>query len=689
MIGSAHLAAVWSDGLCHGTLWREQQLARSPSSSSLFSSHERTCDYCIAVGVRLECYESLPAYQTGCAPLCILSIVGASAWHEDSLRLVSNQGTHVYCQAPSKHSRDTWLAALHAGLEQALKEETPPRQWPPPSPQATLKRTRAGARYCVSCGVVEGTKALVGQRPIPHHGKESRVDVCGDCADAQGLLDHLQSTLSLMTADCHHRRAMEQAQLLLADVEAPPSESSSWTEIDDRSSSTPSPPSPKSSSWHAVEASSPPEAAAAAWIHLPPTEQSTQAVLDIVRGRDFAALARQSPILDRLQKELLAGAMSVGEFLEQLAGDANLALLKKQAFQVAGDMGTAMKLLSDTALPIRETYHDNEVLRCILDFFLDLIEDGELSSVAFFWPQLCHLHLRMLPPTNAAELARVELYEDFLLTVACRHSIHLALALVWSHTADLQESLAPPCASTCRRRRHAVMRFVCELESLLFDFDQGWGGGSVSLGKMLSPTGHQVELLRSSMLGMQALRKQSSTHLSRSFRYHVLSTSKFDQPPEQAAEEKLRIARNADYFSSHLNFSARICDIAEKLRFMDIDRRASALEQELAMLNSSGAMGGDPLNQVRESLLRVARVPETEGHVFRSKERTPVLLLMEVLDESVEAERRASLDPLETDETAADEAAIGDDPTSPIPEPPGVEILEGSIHESRFSPRRK
>lgn len=105
--------------------------------------------------------------------------------------------------------------------------------------------------------------------------------------------------------------------------------------------------------------------------------------------------------------------------------------------------------------------------------------------------------------------------------------------------------------------------------------------------------------------------------------------------PQNMAQEALRIAKNADYFSSHLAFTKRLCDIAEKLRFMPVDQRAKALQKDLAQLNVSGAMGGDPLNKVRDNHdhSRVVRLPSTEGHVFRSKERTPVLLLMEVVDE--------------------------------------------------------
>jgi hypothetical protein len=114
-------------------------------------------------------------------------------------------------------------------------------------------------------------------------------------------------------------------------------------------------------------------------------------------------------------------------------------------------------------------------------------------------------------------------------------------------------------------------------------------------------------------------------------------------PPEVLAKEALRIAKNADYLSSHLSFTKRLCDIAERLRFLPIEDRPGRLQEELAKLNASGTMGGDPLNKVKkdeQDHVRVVRIPITESHVFRSKERTPVLLLVETLDEG--AEERAS-----------------------------------------------
>lgn len=841
MVYASYNPAVRKHGVCQGTLWRQLERQgqhhrhphqHQPSSSSASSS---TCEYCVLTGVRLRCYESLAAFQRGDVCQHAVCIVGASAFQpvtaaasasssssattaasasaqstavssnpsDASFRLVSSQGTHYYCQAPSAKCRDLWLSTLYACLEQALldpdddsddnqdsvghvnrndgnesskpssqpkadsstsaaaaaaaaaaastKPKAPPFQvglFPPPEAHVPLGRSNplaARRRFCRSCGSLDSTsKPLVnvatsGTSGIPlwQYGFEARCDVCHDCLNAQGLLDHLDFARDLLASSSRERRAVHQALDLIrsalakAEALAPPpptpppnseevpvdgsteNDSSStgggsWTHVGSDRSSTPSPPDPAaqdqrlSRSWQSLEDeatdlhhhSSVTAVAASSWVQVPPTQASASAVLEVLQTPTFAALARTSPLLDRASREVLGGLIDAPDFVEQLelaSGQraSHQSRLKQQAFRVAGDMGSAMKLLAEHAL--RDS-GDPDMLRCILDFFLDLCEERRpandpteeepspqasptaqhhgLSSIAFFWPQLCHIHLRMLPPKNYDELARIDLVEDFLLTVAARYSIHLALELVWSHTADLEDSILSgmagaahgttpsPAPAACRRRRYAVLRFVCELESVLFDFEGGWGGGSVSLGKMVQPTGHQVELLKATMREVQKLRRKSPHRLTRSFLLESLSVSKFDQPPDQAVHEKLRIARNADYFSSHLNFTRRLCDTAEKLRFMEVEMRARALEQELELLNASGAMGGDPLNRLRDDdLVRVVRVPTTEGHVFRSKERTPVLLLVELVNEGAQVDLARDVT---TPSAVADEMAAPD-----------------------------
>jgi hypothetical protein len=99
------------------------------------------------------------------------------------------------------------------------------------------------------------------------------------------------------------------------------------------------------------------------------------------------------------------------------------------------------------------------------------------------------------------------------------------------------------------------------------------------------------------------------------------------------ARRKMNLARNAAYFHSQIIFTRRLGDIAEKLRFLDIEARLPTLHHEIDQLNSCGHLGGDPINKIVEvnrPLTNVLQIPTGECHVFRSKARTPILLLMEM-----------------------------------------------------------
>merc|ERR1740124_1823727 len=394
-------------------------------------------------------------------------------------------------------------------------------------------------------------------------------------------------------------------------------------------------------------------------VHSPTNTSSTM---------QASCLAEFIETLDERAKEAAASCEITAEKIR----------MKKEALLVGGDMSSAIKMLREHALPTQQTYGlgtaggngavkaNTEMLACILEFLLDMCEGGELSLIGFFWSQLCQIHMQMLPPTDAESLRRAELMEDFLLTVCVKHSVQLSLELVWSCLADLEEGLGPAhlSSASCRRRRFAMMRFVCELESLIFDYDGGWGGGTICLRKMLVPSVHQEALIKDAMGVLQLHRRFGSHHLTRSGRLDKLKadalaeelmqlpfSSSTSLPPTfhplplhssppapvddmKEAERKYHIARNAEYFSTQLMFSRRLGDIAEGLRFMELSQRTGNLVTDLEGLNFSGRLGGDPLNQICESehgLVNVLHIPSNEGHVFRSKERTPVLLLMETM----------------------------------------------------------
>ena len=598
----ANGAAVRADGVCRGFLYKTVDQGR-------------VYEYCILLGVTLTAFSDPLAYFRGDHPTAMYHIVGASSWnaHHDALqlqfRMVTVQGTHLYCTAPSKQDGTVWLSALQAGLEASVNilsitnniynnynnnnssnnnnnnNNNPLRIYKSPPPEQSPTKIiswRGGGGgggsekqgACVSCGRRARSETLEKTTPLEHYGMESRVMVCADCCVAQGLISEVATITLLYTCCSYEQNAVSQAREIMA-------------------------------------------------------QQPTLEILQT--NTTIASLRRTCPVLEHKCLLMEAGRMELVEFLEEKI-DTSMGELKKQAFRVAGDMGSAMKLLYE----ITSKRKSGRMMRHILDFFLDLCDEGELNAVAFFWPQLQAIHLGLIPATTFPELKKAELMEDFLLTISTKYSVQLAMELVWGYVADLEDANSKEASSECRRRRFAVMRFVCELESLLFDFSGGWGGGTVSLRTMLMPSPHQVQILKDTMSQLQQARKNGGFHLTRSTRMDKILQAKFQKPPDVAAKEALNAAKHADYFSSHLSFTRRLCDIAERLRFLDVQDRKNILEKELTLLNSSGGMGGDPLNRSTDQLVRVVRIPATEGHVFRSKERTPVLLLMEVVEEGHE-----------------------------------------------------
>ena len=693
----------------------------------------------------MSTYETLQAYRRGDPPVVTYGIVGASSaisTDRSRFRLVTDQGTHVNCTAPTSSCRDVWLSALLAGLERRLMilangdstsgNNATGNRGVTSLDQPRLPKVKPPSRYrnlpgkfCNSCGKIERLEFLVlpASAPLSQYGTETRADLCLKCCTAQGMLDHVQMMRELYASSSQERQALQDARQLCLTSLLPPDHylqrRTRKMQLQERNTND----QDEKDKANEEDNNSREERDVDEELQISDiclTQNSNWALGQVMKKNpQFAACQRVSPVLESLVLQYQQGIVDVMEFCELLdhavgRRDDSFKDLKKQAIRAAGDMGTAMKLLFEQTLPHQlasSTPHSlslssssasddgsTEMLQCLLEFLMDLALDGELNALAFFWPQLCHVHLQMLPPGNTAELARVELMEDFLLTVATRHSIHLAIELIWSHCADLEDAnvacggLLSGTSSTvaeasdestrirpeCRKRRFAVLRFLCELESLLFDFEHGWGGGSMCVGSMMSPSIDQNRLLREGMLEVQSYRRASPHQLSRSVRReklakdryksqeqrkqhkgqeqdagnssHFLDNSHDDHDcnnedlfsPERMAQEALRIAKNADYVSSHLAFTKRLCDIAERLRFMPVEERSPALSAELAKLNASGAMGGDPLNKVRQNsnscythnTARVVRIPTTEGHVFRSKERTPVLLLMETLDEA-------------------------------------------------------
>lgn len=734
----AYTMAKRQNGVCQGSLQK----------TIIFGHGVIVSTYSLLVGVQLICYENTTAMLNGDHPIAQYSLVGASAVSNEStsFRAVTDRGTHLLCSVPTKGCRDVWLSALNAGVEYRLmqqQEDGPTMQrktksykiFPQIRPKYPrgLRQKSAPARYCRSCGKIELNNSKESTKyhsaPLPQYGFEERVDLCARCHMAQGVVEHCGWMEELYSTQQQEQQVMLEARRLVLDKLGPKKRSStndinSETDNNNNQKDSDQVENKSKTAEHKNECGSSVDKKdeegesedntidgdgdddndrdstgrllpKSHTLQLRPLSHHVMGL--IFESPRYVALQRLSPTLRSLCTQFQQGMIGVLEFMELLEAaigirDPAMAELKKQAFRVAGDMGTALKLLYEECLPPavssggmngslkssgnhhcrRHMGNNNivstELLQSILEFFLDLVvEENELNTLAFFWPQISNIHLQMLPAKDTVSLQKIELLEDFLLTVASKYSIHLTIELVWSHTADLEDALSgiykDSNTTYCGHRKSAVIRFLCELESLLFDFDTGWGGGAVTVGQYMSPSNHQIELLKCSIGRIQTYRLATEhDQLTRSHRSDKLlqklmtssSASDYESinetynddtdgiqvsSPEALANEALRIASNADYLTSHLSYTKRLCDIVEKLRFLPVEDRSSTLRTELAKLNASGTMGGDLINVVKNNdrgAKRVVRIPITEGHVFRSKARTPVLLLVETLDDTVD-----------------------------------------------------
>ena len=134
----------------------------------------------------------------------IVVIVGASAWNDHScataasetnnsaadtsFRMVTAQGTHIYCTCPTSMDRNVWLSSSCRSRSFSLIQGTttlPP--FLPPSPK--VRGTKRN--YCKSCGKLAYQIVLEGA-PLPQYGSEAQSLVCPLCSLAQGVVLDVQ-----------------------------------------------------------------------------------------------------------------------------------------------------------------------------------------------------------------------------------------------------------------------------------------------------------------------------------------------------------------------------------------------------------------------------------------------------------------------------------------------------------------
>lgn len=159
------------------------------------------------------------------SPKCAVEIIGVSKWdgigrsnvYPHGLLVVTHHGATYYISAPSNEEKSQWMIHIRAGLESnfgntEIVEYKPSKAcFDVPEPQKNSICPKTGVQLnpnnsllCKSCGRLYTMESLQ-VSPILQIGFEEMVKICNDCKDAQACLSWIKSLIYVHTLDLHEQ----------------------------------------------------------------------------------------------------------------------------------------------------------------------------------------------------------------------------------------------------------------------------------------------------------------------------------------------------------------------------------------------------------------------------------------------------------------------------------------------------
>jgi len=583
---------------------------------------------------------------------------GSTTTNNNKFKIVTYSGLNMTCQCYNGMDVEVWLAALHSGLEASFTTivgtsssssssssndnsskngsdgnsshansnngSIRPQEnvvldddhtLPPPS----VPSASSSVQYCRSCGKLgsnSDVKIIPSAIPLYQYPKcEARVDVCRGCLITQGVLLNVRERVGMYRAYAHERAALELATELVKNCltnlkKQDEKKESTTTAVEGSGSEVDS--KGLDSSWEDLASAD----------TGPQVSAEVRSLSHLLQTPGFLTLRRRSRKLEIESRRWLNGTMhSSDEFLSLISPEHEL-----QSAIGGNHLLNALKLANDfsSILNMLSTYCWNperegaiEMVTSTLDFLLTGVKQ---SVLRFYLPQLFQIHLKMLPARSATALIILDLYEDFLIHLATNgKEVHISLSLIWHLLASLDDgkeegSGGNDSSQSISQKDSAMIFMLCKIESTIFCFQEGWGGGSVALGNLYPMKGsdHQQGLL---LLSVQALR---------SIRDSLPFKLKIDDAERETLTEETK-TKIANSYRKQIIFMRQLSNLAEELFSVPHDQQAKYLADHLGQLCLGISLATNSDNSISE----VVRLPPSEGHVFRSKARTPVLLLLE------------------------------------------------------------
>ena len=555
-----------------------------------------------------------------------------------------------------------------------------------PTPADSYDTHESNHSLCESCR--NGNIAKLYACPLPQYHLEQAM-VCADCYLAQGVYRTMLQYEGMMRGYTHECQALQLARSMveaLRDVSRKeddvihtnaPKASSNGTPTNDDAE--------EEEDWEHISHTND-------VINDVSTSYRSKLLL-LLQTPEFHTLRRRSALLENECKRLQNDTVTSHDFLQYL--DDDVTMLHAQYLRESLNMRSSSNSNSNNnnstntnhrckngeedvtfghVLELLKTYVWNPTregalrqVQILLEYVLDhqychssansttgsTNTSGSHKALEFYLPQLYMIHNALLPARTAQGVFMLLMYEEFLL-VLCQRSVHIAMEVTWHTLALLQKNHSTSAAAVSVDRmsatEYSLLKFVCQVESQVFGFygdlnidnhhpDQTsrkknvcyWGGGAVVLQDVKVAKWRCTNVQQEGMYHTMRVLKECNPF---PLKYHDDVDVNASNPINRDKD------RMAVYYRDQITFQRSLSNLADALFTIPHADQASYLQQQLQVFNEKQMFGlgfrnGNGSSSNSDAISKVVRIPSREGHVFRSKARTPVLLLLEVLNTSI------------------------------------------------------
>lgn len=300
--------------------------------------------------------------------------------------------------------------------------------------------------------------------------------------------------------------------------------------------------------------------------------------------------------------------------------------------------------------------------------YLSNIARDDINQIDFYWPQVLHTYILFGPAPDFEEMLKVELFEEFIVGV-CLGSLLLATRFVWGLLTHI-ESLSPEYASFSSHNMAGsiavsppvrLQRFLLELSHQLegpiatvrarrkIRRQSGSAIVRPDWARALFIVGGQYQLLKPSACQAVLLKREMMLLQHQRLSLHKLEVVRLQAKLGTLLEgEKLlpcclsARTRSLAYagigFRNQLRFAASLVSLGERVAAVPrAKERLDYARKQLVQKRFVSPNGGfNPVGRASDPVCRVMSLPAHDAYVFNTNERAPLLLVMEVVEETVE-----------------------------------------------------